>query len=196
MKRIITSVALLVMFVLMSFVGFAQHKIGVRFGYNLSGIYEFMEFKTDDGKAWKSGINFGVVSDLQLTEKILFRPGLYYSMKGFKGDDYNAKFNYNYLEAPLLAVFQQPLGESLKLEIQVGPYFGLGICGKSEIFDMPKFNTFGSESDDARFDWGLNIGCGVNFSKIYLGVSFEDGFVSYGRQSKQHCLMANVGYNF
>ena len=187
---------------LVSFAGMAQDgakarpSLGIRAGYNLSGIYEFMEFKSDDGMEWKSGVNLGVVADFALSEKFLFRPGLYYSMKGFKDDGSGSKFSYNYLEAPLLAVYQHPLGESLKLDLQLGPYLGIGVGGKSEIGGLPEFDTFGGDDGEGRFDWGLNIGCGLQLGKIYAGVSFEDGFVSYGHQSKHHCLMLDLGYTF
>lgn len=174
---------------------FAQPKIGVRAGYNLSNILEFMEFSSDDGSAWKPGFNVGVVADFQLSEKIMFRPGLYYSTKGFKDDKLDCKSGYNFLEAPLLAAFQQPLGESLKLEFQVGPYLGIGIGGKTQLYGLPELKTFG-DLESKRFDWGLNIGCGLHISQIYVGASFEDGFVSHGNQYKHHCLMLNAGYSF
>lgn len=200
MKKLTFIIALM----LMSLVGMAQEesktspKIGIRFGYNLSTINKFLEFNDDDYKEWKSGINFGVVSDFQLTNKVVFRPGLYYSTKGMDcGGD---KFRYNYLEAPLLAVFQQPLGHKLKLELQAGPYFGVGICGKSDLSLTSDFklnyNTFGGDNGARRFDWGLNLGLGLHIDKIYLGASFEDGFRSLGRNNMTHCLMANVGYSF
>lgn len=188
---------------LMSIAGMAQDenkvspKFGIRFGYNLSTINKFLEFNDEVYNDWKSGINFGVVSDFQLTNKIFFRPGLYYFMK--RTDSRGIKTHYNYLETPLLAVFKQPVSQKVKLEFQAGPYFGLGICGKSEYpewYGYYKEDTFGVSNGAKRFDWGLNIGLGLHVDKIYIGASFEDGFRSLGRNNMTHNLMVNVGYTF
>ncbi len=201
MKKLSFIIALM----LMSIAGMAQDesktstKIGVRFGYNLSTIDEFWDF-SNDYKDWKSGVNFGVVSDFNITQKIVFRPGLYYSSKGVKLLD-DSKHRYNYLEAPLLVVFQQSVTENVKLELQAGMYLGVGVCGKKE---LPIYNDWGnfykedtfSDKGAKRFDCGLNIGCGLQISKIYLGVSYENGFMEIEDYNVTHCFMANVGYSF
>lgn len=164
----------------------------IRFGYNFTTI----EGTAVSGK-WKSGLNVGVTTDKPLFRNIVTRYGVYLSLKGFHkycGQDEYYKCNYNYLEVPILAVYQKAIGNKYKLELQVGPYFSYGLFGKSE---SPCYNQKYKTFDEyKRFDWGANAGFGINISHFYIGSSYDFGFVSIIHHALNHCIMANVGYVF
>ena len=187
----------------------AQSQISIRAGYNLSKVAKVINLQDDCEKFdWKSAANFGVTIDFEKSEKFAFRPGIYYSMKGFKADEVMPKVNLNYLEMPLLAVFKIGLTENSKLEFQIGPYLAYGICGKYkyETSVTPKNNRFESEyttyksfsGEDSykRFDLGINSGLGVSYKNYYLGASYELGTTYIMNKSPNHCLSINVGYTF
>lgn len=113
-------------------------------------------------------------------------------------DNYvKTKFNPLYIEIPLNAVVKIPLDTKSKSNIfaNVGPYLAIGIAGKSKVdqkiigFSSSsstniKFNNddpFTSKQEDAaynklkRFDYGFNLGGGVDFGKFMLKVNYGLG---------------------
>ncbi|MCR4559491.1 MAG: hypothetical protein K5685_05380 [Bacteroidales bacterium] len=61
-----------------------------------------------------------------------------HSMKGYKTEGWelkHLKLNFNYLEMPLLAVFQIPLNDKINIEFQTDLYFAYGIGGKVNLRD-------------------------------------------------------------
>jgi len=120
--------------------------------------------------------------------------------------------NLNYLEMPLLAVFQISFGEKTRLEFQIGPYVAYGICGKYKLevgtnmvkdkngnysaeSEYEKFPSFKESALFKRFDCGGNLGLGVNYDHFYIGAAYELGAITF-MSSTNHCFSVNLGYNF
>ena len=72
-----------------------------------------------------------------------------------------------------------------------------------------KYDLFGTSDDDKdragvkRFDFGLGVGAGYTFNRIYLGVDYQFGLAScldkkeWGAyKAKTRNLSITVGYNF
>lgn len=118
-------------------------------------------------------------------------------------DNYvKTKFNPLYLEVPLNAVIKFPLEAKSKSNIFVhaGPYLGIGIGGKAKqsqkIIGVSSTSTsdikfsnddpFTSEQDDAaydklkRFDYGINMGGGIDFGKFILKANYGLGLAKIG----------------
>lgn len=113
-------------------------------------------------------------------------------------DNYvKSKFNPLYIELPVNAVVKFPLAAKGKANIFVnaGPYVAVGVAGKSKL-DMKiagiqtnttrdvKFNNddpFTSEQENAaydklkRFDYGFNIGAGVDLVKVLIKANLGIG---------------------
>ncbi|MEP7141884.1 MAG: porin family protein [Ferruginibacter sp.] len=113
-------------------------------------------------------------------------------------DNYiQTKFNPIYIEVPLNAVVKFPLEAKSKTNIFInaGPYIAAGVFGKSTA-DLKfgpitsssgsdiKFSNddpFTSEQDDAkynklkRFDYGVNLGGGIDFGKFILKANYGLG---------------------
>ena len=186
---------------------YAQPHLAVRMGYNLSNVLEFADIvgvNAEEG-SWKSGFNIGATSDFDITQKISIRTGLLFTSKGYSIEWYNrVNYNFNYIEVPILGVLKKSLGEHISLEFQAGPYLALGCCGKYKVKDFNtdsqeyqtnKYKVF-SKYEDKRFDWGFNLGIGLNISHFYIGSGYDAGFISIHRQQQHHCLTANIGYIF
>ena len=199
-----------------SFSSVAQPRIGVRAGYNMSNVLKLVDLEDDGDEKldWKSAANFGVTVDLRKSERFVFRPGLYFSMKGYNenGNPYIPYVNLHYLEMPLLAVFQFPITDKLKIELQTGLYFAYGVCGKYKMevgtemlkdenghtyakTEYKKFPSFEETLLFKRFDWGGNLGLGINYDHYYIGAAYELGAVVFMHCSN-HCFSVNLGYNF
>jgi hypothetical protein len=171
-------------------------KLGVRVGYNYTCALDAVSLDVK----WKQSANFGIVADFPYKGNWIIRPGIYLTGKGFKmrvqDIDYCNR-SYNYLEAPLLAVYQKSISEKSNFELQFGPYFSYGVYGKSGCGHFFNYELCIETFDYYKhFDWGVNAGLGINVSHIYFGIAYDFGFVSIVDHALNHCFMANLGYNF
>lgn len=114
-------------------------------------------------------------------------------------DNYiKTKFNPIYVEIPLNAVIKFPLNSKTKsnIFIHAGPYIAMGVAGKSSSESKLlgivtstsstniKFNNDNpttSNNEDAafnklkRFDYGVNVGGGVDFGKLIIKANYGYG---------------------
>lgn len=150
-----------------------DRRMGIKGGLNLSNLYVD---DVDDENA-RVGFHVGVYGQIVSTETFAIQPELLYTTKGSESEwngliDQTVKFNLNYLELPVLAVFK--LGESA--EIHIGPYFSylLGanidtegdLGGTNEELDRDNFKSF---------DFGLSGGFGLNFGAVQIGARYNYG---------------------
>src|SRR5690349_4370790 len=97
----------------------AQMRAGIKGGLNVSNLY----LDDIDDENARYGFNIGVYGQVFSTETFAIQPELMYSTRGARAEyggliDQTVKFNLNYLDLPVLAVFK--LGDAA--EIHVGPY--------------------------------------------------------------------------
>lgn len=187
----------------------------VRAGFNASNRLGADEFASRDYH-WHHSFNVGATCDFRKSKKFLGRTGIYYTEKGF--NELSTLYtNLNYLEMPMLAVFQLPVGKVVKFEMQVGLFFAYGVGGKRnmhvsdpvyieeyDVYDYDHFkyveipNFKDSDWDKAeykRFDTGINLGFGINFSRFCIGASY-DLSIGHEHRNSNHCLMIDLGYTF
>ncbi|MBR4325552.1 MAG: PorT family protein [Bacteroidales bacterium] len=184
----------------------AQEQVGtqktltwsVRGGLNIAN-HVPMSLLSDPNYKWLCAFNIGVTCDISKSETFAGRTGLYYFAKGYK----NSIVPYthlNYMEMPILAVFQKPIGNNVKLELQTGVYFAYGICGEAKVPTSKGYCYEPSFKDNnsmtfKRFDWGWNVGAGVNIGHVYLGGAYEVS-AFFGKKHTNHCWMIDLGYTF
>lgn len=150
-----------------------DRRMGIKGGLNLSNLY----VDDVDDESARVGFHVGVYGQIVSTETFAIQPELLYTTKGSESEwngliDQTVKFNLNYLELPVLAVFK--LGESA--EIHIGPYFSylLGanidtegdLGGTNEELDRDNFKSF---------DFGLSGGFGLNFGAVQIGARYNYG---------------------
>ena len=124
--------------------------------------------------------------------------------------DADVKINQLYLELPINVQFRFNLADNTNLVIATGPYLACGVGGKTK-FDGgasiggiavnggDKVDTFGSDGlDYNRFDAGWNIGLGVEFGKILVGLDTQLGFckVMDGNAPHNANIGITLGYKF
>ncbi len=139
---------------------------GVKGGVNFASL-------TGDtsGLETRTAFHFGIVAEVQISDKFAFQPELLYSSQGAKDSEFDEELKTNYLNIPLMAKYY--VAENISIE--AGPQIGLLLSAKTEID--------GADDEDIKFrfrdvDFGFNfglgykLGSGLNFGLRYnLGIS-------------------------
>src|SRR5690606_18930327 len=167
-----------------------DRRMGIKGGLNLSNLY----VADDDDENARVGFHVGVYGQIFSTETFAIQPELLYTTKGSENEwgglvDQTVKFNLNYLELPVLAVFK--LGDAA--EIHVGPYFSylLGanidtdgdLGGSNQDLDRDNFNAF---------DFGLTGGVGLNFGAIQIGARYNYGLTEIADSNAAEVLLGDA----
>lgn len=196
MKRI--GLVLVALMVSMSFYGQAwdtskpdkRFTFGIRAGVNFSNV-NFKYWGESEKTKSLLGFHSGAIVDYNIVKSFAIESGLFYTRKGWDHDSdyYFDKNNLGYLELPLLALYRLHLSDNAHLQIKGGGYIGYLVSA-----------THDSYLKD--FDTGLEVGVGVSFKKIYLGLKYELGLLNiYSKDNhagkiKNRNLMVSVGYDF
>lgn len=148
-------------------------RVGIKGGLNVSNLY----IEDVDDENARYGFHLGVYTQLFESDKFAIQPELLYSTKGnrttydelgFQGD---VKFNLNYLDIPVLAVFK--LGDAA--EIHIGPYFGYLISASSDIDgDFDDYQEL-DRKDYKAWDYGISGGVGFNVGVVQIGARYNYG---------------------
>lgn len=171
-------------------------------GVNLANISITNDGDVDDNKMLLS-FQAGISGDIKLTSLLYLQPGIYFTGKGSKtesGDPngntwYRATTHPYYVELPVNLVLKTP-GKEIRFFGGAGPYLGVGIAGKNKVEGRFLGAAFSSEdnirwSDDdpstlnyeegagygilKRFDYGVNILAGIEFSRSVLSIQYGHG---------------------
>ena len=173
-------------------------------GLNLANITNTKSGQTEKNN-WLPTFNVGIMTRFGISTSFDLETGILFVGKGSKAETYfnneadyvKTKFNPHYFEVPLNAVVKIPLDVKSKSNIffYAGPYIAVGVGGKSNVdskfgplkassSSTIKFSNddpFTSQQDDAaynklkRFDYGANIGGGIDFGKLLLKANYGFG---------------------
>ncbi|MEP6929341.1 MAG: porin family protein, partial [Flavobacterium sp.] len=93
-----------------------------------------------------TSFNFGVLSEIPISDQFSFQPELMYSGQGYSFNDNTIALSY--LNIPLMGKYYLTKG----LSVEAGPQIGFLLSAKNEKTDVKdSFNTF---------DFGVNFGLG------------------------------------
>jgi len=183
--------------------GVAEKNLSTRVGFQIGGGVDFTlnkNFGVEFSALYaQRGANFNFTSSLG--------PGFDVSM--------TEKITMNYIDIPLNFRFSTKVGPG-KLNILVGPKFGIGMSGsvkgemKSSV--MGQSNTtaideklaFGSNdtSDFKTLDIGLGFGLGYEIEKFHIQASYTYGLTNHvpnperSEKGTQNMITISVGYRF
>jgi len=162
----------------------AQKKFnfGIKEGINYSSLNNIND---NSYKKSKTGINFGLLAEISLSDKFSIQPEILYSTQGVKTDMYlntlaypgpgpiyqpsteKGKYIFNYIQIPVLAKVY--LIKNLSFEI--GPSFNL--LTKSE--QKSKSQTYRKIGKDFEFSGALGLSYKLN-KTIFVSSRFFKGF--------------------
>ena len=209
MKKILLFFALVAMSVV-SINAQDNLKWGVMAGMNVSK-YTITGFDS------RIGFHAGIKAELGLSQEA---SGAYMdfaallTLKGAKidaGSLASFKMNPYYLEVPVHIGYKYAVNDDFALLGSAGPYIAVGLFGKAKAKvdgDLVDLGEFGGNSasedifgDDGfkRFDFGLGLKAGVEFSKKYqVAISYDFGLVEVAKDlgMKNRNLMISLGYMF
>jgi len=183
-------------------------KFGIKGGVNLTNMY----VKDVSDENMKVGFNAGFFAKLPVTRGFSIQPELLYTSKGAK-ETYNNfidgkgeyRFNLNYIELPVLAVFNV----AKNFNLQAGPY--ISYLAAANIKDLKDDGTINEITDlDAdnfnRVDYGVAGGFGIDISNFTLGARYNYGFREIGKSgslsgqltkdSKNSAISLYIGIGF
>ncbi|WP_304068881.1 porin family protein [Pedobacter glucosidilyticus] len=179
---------LLAILVMATITASAQTKFGLKGGVNLANVNISSQGINLSPDALTS-FHLTGFTEFALGEKFAIQPGLSFQGKGFKfklededsGMSVEAQANLSYLEIPVNAVLNLPVGEG-SLFLGAGPYAAFGLFGKQEgsVFgedvvgedDKVSFGS-GEEDDFSATDFGLNLMAGY---RLKSGLLFNVGY--------------------
>lgn len=153
---------------------------GVGLGINVNSI-------SNNVLGSKVGFNIGVKGDYFFTDNLYLGTGLFFNQKGAKKSVEGGKIKevWNYLELPVHIGYRHPVSDNVAIFGEFGPYFGYAVSGKykigdasTSIFDL-KVDEDGEISDKGtdigakRFNVGLGIHAGVEFSKFQVRLGYD-----------------------
>ncbi|MES2372875.1 MAG: porin family protein [Bacteroidota bacterium] len=165
---------------------------GVKGGLNLSNMYVDDVTKED----MKVGGNVGFFAKIPVTRGFSVQPEILWSMKGAQ-ETYNNvfgsgkyRFNLNYIEVPVAAVFNV----APNFNLHAGPYVGFLASAKVKDVDS-KGNINGVtdlDTDDFNStDFGLFGGLGFDVGGVTLGARYTHGLTEIGKSG----LSGNITKN-
>lgn len=159
----------------------SEYKLGFKGGINFTNV------GTTTGVSNKSltGVHFGLFAKLPITNSFAVQPELYFTTKGGELTyqnvvvDGTAKFNLNYIEIPVLAVFKIFPG----FNFQVGPYASYLVSSKVKNVNEVSFNFEDNiqSGDFNKFDTGLMAGFGIDVKSVEIGVRYNFGLLKVGK---------------
>ncbi len=187
---------------------------GIQLGYNMAKLSLSERLEKFEHLNSISGFNIGFNYDIEIAENLYLEPGLIYTAKGgellteeegYNGKDFIETNKFNYLEVPILGKYTFEVGDEMYLFGKFGLSFGFALSGKY-IRDNGKDVEeedwkFGSNSDELNaFDTGLNIGAGVMFNNLEVGINYNSGQSNILNSKKNKwynkVFSINFGYRF
>ena len=212
MKKIAPFVFLI--FVVTHF-GYSQNQFGIKIGGNVSKIAK-SNLATDPNTYSRIGYQVGLYKEYGLSQKLVLRPELFYSLKGFKYHDVSTGnkiiVSYNYLTLPLLIGYR-PIAT---VAVFAGPEFStLGpvrVITNGNREDDRVVNLRNLTNEYENFDVGLTAGFLYKVtSRISADIRYTYGFSTIlewdvtnmqgqklytRRESNNKTLQFNLNYAF
>lgn len=165
MKKLLFS---LVACIALSFAANAQ--LGVRAGLNIAN-QSISVGGADVSFDSRIGAQLGLVYETMINENVSFRPGIMYSMKGFKITDGTTEqtSKVDYLDIPLDFTYKLAAGSN-KISLHAGPYVGVLLSAK--VGDEDNKESYNS------VDFGANLGLAYELPSFTIGFNYGLGLAN------------------
>lgn len=165
-------------------------EFGVKGGFNMSNLYQS---EADDNNVLY-GFNAGVYATLPISDFIAIQPEILFTTKGAELDynsgivSGNSKFKLNYIEVPLLV----RVNITKNFNVHAGGYASYLVSSKVTGDGDFNFDQEVDTDDLNKFDAGLAAGVGVDFNPISIGLRYNYGLTTVGKER----TVAGTTYTF
>ena len=172
-----------------------QTRFGIRGGLNAANI----SFDKLANRGERYGFHLGIFTEVPLVPDFMtIQPELSYSVKGtnYKPASVSQKLNMNYVDLLLPVAFKLS-----SIDVQVGPF-------ASFLVSTPDYTVYNENKVivDAfkKFDAGLTAGLSYNFSRMMIGLRYNQGFMNVTKDNAKVLLgsgknsvgQVSLGYKF
>ena len=160
-------------------------KFGAKGGLN------FATISGDNAKDFDlvTAFNFGVVSEIPISEKFSFQPEVMYSGQGYSFNDNTVALSY--LNIPLMGKYYVAKG----LSLEAGPQIGFLLAAKNEKINVK--DSFKTVDFGVNFGVGYKLDNGLNFGARYnLGLTDINNIEGSSSKNKNGVFQISVGYFF
>lgn len=165
--------------------------VGLKGGVNLSNMYA----KDVDDENILVGLNVGLYTNIPIGDSMSFQPEFNFTTKGSEitynnlFDSGKRKFTLSYLEVPVLI----KANVTKNFNLHFGPYLAFLVNSKIKNVssDGSYTNTDLDEDNFNRFDAGLSGGLGFDFDNIGIGLRYNYGLTTVGKDQQ----VAGTTYN-
>ncbi|MXN90515.1 outer membrane beta-barrel protein [Flavobacterium sp. Sd200] len=160
-------------------------KFGAKGGLNFASV----SGDNTEGIDVVTSFNFGIVSEIPISEKFSFQPELMYSGQGYSYNDDTIALSY--LNVPLMGKYYLIKG----LSVEAGPQIGFLFSAKNDKTDVKdSYNTF---DFGVNFGLGYKFNSGLNFAARYnLGLTDINNLENSPSKNKNSVFQLSVGYFF
>lgn len=183
---------------------------GVRAGLNIATISD-PEGVTEDVAELTPilGMNFGLLFEIPLSERVSIQPEIHYIQKGGKIDHIDENFwikdILNYLEISVLGnIYLFEFGDNARVFAGLGPHIGYALKGMKEIDDnghRESYETDFKSEEITRWDYGLGMAVGAKWGGFFADIRYNLGLSNlnefdYDPKFYHRGLLLGVGYQF
>lgn len=149
-----------------------------------------------DGSSTKNRYGFvaGVEGQYMCNEWFAFSIGAAYSQQGFKVDENNTTFKFDYVNIPVMANFYVVQGLAVKVGVQPG--YMVSERGSS---DNVKDSSLDGYLDVKKFDLAIPVGLSYEVANIVFDARYNVGALSWcktGESLRNGVFQFTVGYRF
>ena len=188
--KAIVAVVLLFSATLSANAQFDNNRVTKRFHFGIRGGFTVNSWSGDgvdvDALAFPTG---GFAFDFQLAPVPVFLGfGVNYMNEGFKYKHSDETENASAIHMPLVFGYHFNAAPNLF----ISPYAGAFTSYCLE--DMDDYDGY----DDNRFNYGLRIGCGLNFGRLTFDMAYEYGLKNFGEKHydiRTGTFFATIGFN-
>ena len=136
-----------------------------------------------------TSFNFGILSEIPISDKFSFQPELMYSGQGYSFNDNTIELSY--LNIPLMGKYYLTKG----LSVEAGPQIGFLFAAKNEKTDVK--DSFNTVDFGVNFGLGYKLDNGLNFGVRYnLGLTDINNLDNSSNKNKNGVFQLSVGYFF
>ena len=183
----------------------ASSQTYIQGGANFANITKSASGQTQDNNILTT-FNAGLMHRFDIASVFAIETGILVDGRGAKANTYfssskddnyiKTKVNPLYVEIPLNAVIKVPIQDNMSVFLNAGPYAAVGVAGKSKWeskfgpLSASKTENIKFNDDDPttpgqegaaydrlkRFDFGLNLGGGVDLGAVLVKVNYGIGF--------------------
>jgi hypothetical protein len=167
-------------------------EFGVKGGFNMSNFLSDDDEVSDENILY--GFNAGVYATLPISDFVAIQPEILFTTKGSELEynnalaSGNAKFKLNYIEVPLLV----RVNITKNFNVHAGGYASYLVSSKVTGSGDIDFNEDVDTDDLNKFDAGIAAGIGVDFSPISVGLRYNYGLTTIGKER----TVAGTTYTF